>query len=188
MKRTFLIHGWGGHPNHGWKPWLKRELQNRGFKVLVPAMPNTETPSLQKWLSHLGKITGNVSSNDFFVGHSLGCITILRFLEALKTASKIGGTILVAGFSSDLSYAGYKGEVSEFFQKPLNWLEIKKHCSQFVAIHSDNDPYVPLSHGYIFKEKLDAELIIEHNMKHFSGDDNVFELPVVLKTILRMSK
>ena len=49
---------------------------------------------------------------------------------------------------------------------------IKTKANTFVAIHSDNDPFVPLRHGEIFKEQLGAELIVKHNMGHFSGAIN----------------
>jgi len=182
-KRVFLIHRWEGYPEEGWQPWLKKELESRGFEVFVPAMPDTKNPHLDKWLPHLADLVGEPSENDYFVGHSLGCITILRFLEGLEENEKIGGAILVAGFTDNL---GYK-EISSFFQKPVDFNKIKSHCEKFIAIHSDNDPYVSVSYGKEFKDKLGAKLIVEHNMKHFSGDDGISELPVVLNNLLEIS-
>jgi len=34
-KRAFLIHGWAGSPDEGWRPWLKTELEKRGFRVFA---------------------------------------------------------------------------------------------------------------------------------------------------------
>lgn len=84
-------------------------------------------------------------------------------------------------------------ELSNFFETPIDFEKIKTHCNNFVAIHSDNDPYVPLNHGYIFKEKLGAKLIIKHQMGHFSGaNEGTFEactsLPQVTQSILEMSE
>lgn len=183
QKRAFLIHGWQGSPDEGWRPWLKKELESRGFKVTVPAMPNTNNPHMQKWVPYLVQLVGNPTENDYFLGHSLGCITILRYLEGLKEGERVGGAVLVAGFTDDL---GYK-ELSSFFQKPIDFPKTKSHCKEFIAIHSDNDPYVALSYGDVFKEKLGAKLIVEHNIKHFSGDDNIPELPVALDAILGIS-
>ena len=64
---------------------------------------------------------------------------------------------------------------------------IQRHCPKFIAIHSDNDPYVSLHYGDLFKEKLGAEVIIEHNKKHFSGDEGITELPIVLNSILKIA-
>jgi hypothetical protein len=37
-----------------------------------------------------------------------------------------------------------------------------------------------------FKEKLGAKIIVEHKRGHFSGGDNVTEIPVVLNELLKM--
>jgi len=184
IKRVFLIHGWEGYPEEGWRPWLKKELEKKGFKVYAPAMPNTKNPSMNAWLKHLTKTVKNPDKNCYFVGHSLGCITILRYLETLKQNQRVGGVVLVAGFTSNLGY----GELQSFFAKPIDWERIKLHCKKFVAIHSDNDPYVSLHYADLFKEKLNAEVIVEHNMKHFSGDDGITTLPSALEAILKISR
>jgi predicted alpha/beta hydrolase family esterase len=63
-----------------------------------------------------------------------------------------------------------------------------KNCKKIITIFSDNDPYVSLKYADIFKEKLKAKIIIQKNMKHFSGDDGITELPVVLNEILEIAK
>ena len=187
-KRVFVVHGWEGYPEEGWRPWLRQELKKRDFKVFVPTMPDTMTPTKGKWVPYLAQVVGKPDKNCYFVGHSLGCITILRYLETLKENQKIGGAVLVAGFGTDLEYEEYKGEVASFFSTPVNWREIKRHCPRFVAIHSDDDPWVPIKHNTLFKEKLGAKAIVEHNKKHFSGDDNIFELPLALEAVLELAK
>ena len=184
MKKAFLIHGWEGHPEKDWWPYLKANLETHGFQVFVPAMPDTDQPEINAWLKHLIKIVGSPDKNCFFVGHSLGCITILRYLETLKKGQEIGGLVMVAGFTSDLGYE----ELTSFFKKPINWDKIKSHCNKFVAIRSDDDPYVSLHYGDFFKENLGAELIMEYGKKHFSEDEGITELPIALDVILKMSK
>ena len=186
-KRVFLIHGWEGYPQKDWIPWLKNELEHQGFTVVVPAMPIPDEPTLKGWIPYLALITKFPSKNDYFVGHSLGCIAILRYFETLRENEEVGGAVLVAGFTHDLNYPGYYNELASFFKRPPKWEKIKSHCEKFIAIHSDNDPYVPLTHSEIFKEKLGAELIVEQNMKHFSGDDGITELPIALESVLKIS-
>ena len=186
-KRAIFIHGWEGYPEEGWRPWLKKELEKRGFEVINPAMPDTIKPLEDKWVSHLAKIIGVPGRQTYLVGHSLGGITILRYLEALKEAQKIGGAILVASFGGDLEYEGYKGELKSFFQTSVNWEKVKKHCSKFVAIHSTDDPWVSSKNLKLFEEKLGAKTIMMDKMKHFSGDDGIAKLPIVLKELLEIS-
>ena len=99
MKRAFLIHGWGGTSEEGWLLWLKNELEKRDFEVYAPAMPDTKHPKMDVWLDTLKKHVGTPDESCYFIGHSLGCITILRFLEGLSQGQQIGGVVLVAGFS-----------------------------------------------------------------------------------------
>lgn len=186
-KRVFLIHGWEGYPEEGWRPWLKKKLEEKGFEVMIPALPDTASPTMDKWVPYLAEILETPDKSTYFVGHSLGCITILRYLEALGENQKVGGAILIAGFAHNLEYDGYKGELSSFFQTLVNWEEIKKHCNKFIAIHSDDDPWVPVKHNDIFKEQLGAEAIVMHNMKHFGGDDGINELPIALESVLKLA-
>jgi uncharacterized protein len=182
MKKAILIHGWEGYPEEGWRPWLKNELEKQGFEVLVPAMPNSAEPKMNEWLDHLGQIITNLDENLYFVGHSLACITILRYLESLGENQKVGGVVLVAGFSSNLGF----DELDTFFESKINWSKIKSSCKKFIAIHSDNDPFVSLHYADFFQDKLGAEVIIEHNKKHFSGEDGINILPSALESILKL--
>lgn len=184
MKKAFLIHGWEGHPKGEWRPWLKNELEKKGFHVVVPEMPDTKHPRMNPWVNHLIKTVGIPDKDCYFVGHSLGCITLLRYLETLKEREEVGGIVLVGGFTSNLGYE----EIRSFFTKPIAWEKIKSHCKKFVAIHSDNDPYVSLHYKTFFKEKLNATVFVEHNMGHFSGGEGIFQLPIVLNKLLEISK
>jgi predicted alpha/beta hydrolase family esterase len=182
MAKVFLIHGWEGSPEEGWRPWLKGELENKGFEVHNLSMPDTDNPRMEAWVSHLGKAVGKPSSDCYFVGHSLGCITILRYLETIE--GQAGGAVMVAGFASDLGYE----EIHSFFTSPILWDKIKARCKSFAAINSDNDPYVSLHYGDMFKEKLGARVIVKHGMRHFSGEDGITELPDALECVLMMSR
>lgn len=183
-KRVFVVHRWDGSPQKDWMPWIKNELEKKGFEVHVPTMPDSENPEFDPWLRELTKAVGEPDKDCYFVGHSLGCVTILRFLETIVEKKEVGGIVLVAGFSDNLGY----DEINSFFEKPIEWDIIRSHCKRFVAIHSDDDPEVPIKHNQIFVEKLGAESIIEHGKKHFSQDDGTTELPVALESVLKLSQ
>jgi len=190
-KRVFIIHGWDGFPEEGWFPWLKQELAAKGFQVFVPALPDAEHPRIDKWLSKLAETVGQADDQTYFVGHSLGCPTIARYLERLPDGLKVGGAVFVAGFFSRLTGLEDDQEVREtakhWLEAPLDLSKVKHHLSKSVAIFSDNDPFVPLDSQNDFKEKLGSEIIVEHSMGHFSGPtDKITELPIVLKAILKI--
>ena len=45
MKRAIFIHGWGGFSEEGWRPWLQQKVEQSGWQVINPAMPDTGTPT-----------------------------------------------------------------------------------------------------------------------------------------------
>lgn len=183
QKRVFIIHGWEGSPQGDWFPWLQKELEIKGFIVETPVMPDTMYPTLGGWLAHLKKIAGEPDENTYFVGHSLGVITILRYLESLTEDKKIGGIVLVAGFPEPIDYE----EINSFFVKPLDYQRVKKVVGKIIAIHSDNDPDVSLKNGDILKEKLGANLIIIPNAGHLNAEFGFTELPVVFRAVLEIA-
>ena len=188
-KRVFIIHGWEGYPENCWFPWLKTELEARGFSVIIPSMPNSEAPEMKSWVNHLKNTVGEADENTYFVGHSIGCQTILRYIEQLPQESKIGGVICVAGFFR-LLYL--ETEEEKEIAKP--WLEtkidcekIKKHTDKIVAIFSNNDPDVDLGDKELFKKYLNATTFVEHNKGHFDDDAEIKELPIALEQLLKIT-
>jgi hypothetical protein len=192
MKKVYLIHGWGGSSKGDWFVWLKIELENRRYNVISPDMPDTFKPRIKNWVGHLKKIVKNPNKDTYFVGHSIGCQTIMRYLEQLDKDAKIGGVVFVAGWFnlSDETWDDiYTREIAdEWLNTQIDFDKIKKHTNKFIAIFSDDDPYVPLSDKELFKKRLNAEIIVEHNKEHFSGEAGIFEVPVALNKILEISK
>jgi len=178
-KKAVLIHGWEGSPDLAWFPWLRQKLEHDNWEIIAPQLPNPAKPQMDLWLEHLDKLLPNVDENYFLVGHSLGCITILRFLERLHADTKVGGATLVAGFNSNLGYA----ELNSFFPNDIDWSKIKLHCDKFVAIHSDNDPFVSTHYADIFKEQLNAQIILEHGAGHFSEEDKIDKMPSIYQSM-----
>lgn len=190
MKRAIIVHGWDYDPKMNWYPWLKKELEKIGFKVTVPAMPNSPEPQIEKWISHLKKAVGKLDEETYFVGHSIGCQTILRYLEKENFNGKIPGIVFVAGW---LKLANLEGEEVEKLAKP--WLEtpidfnkVKQKISTLTVFLSSNDPYNFLKENEsMFKEKLGAKVIVEKNKGHFTLDDGVDAVPSVVASIKEMS-
>lgn len=183
-KRIFIIHGWEGYPEEGWFPWLKKELEKRDFEVFVPVMPNTGEPKIEEWVPFLSKLVGKPDENTYFVGHSIGCQAIMRYLKKLDNI-KIGGVVFVAGWFNLVNLETKEEEkiAKPWLETSINLEKVKNNSKKIIAIFSDNDQFVPLSDSDIFKKELGAEIIIEHNKGHFSKSDGITELPIVLEKI-----
>lgn len=191
-KRVIIAHGWDGYPEEGWFPWLKRELEAQGFEVLVPQLPEPEAPRIYNWVPKLAETVGTADTQTYFVGHSMGCQTIARYLEGLPDGIQIGGAVFVAGFFKRLTGLEEDVVVQEtdkhWLGTPLDLTKVRSHLPKSVAIFSDNDPYVPLDNQDDYRDQLGSEIIIEHSKGHFSGArDGIFELPAVRDAILKIS-
>lgn len=190
-KRVYIIHGWDGHPNEGWFPWLKKELELKGFEVHVPQLPKPESPRIQNWVPKISEVAGQVDQSTFFVGHSMGCQAIARYLETLPEKTAAGGAVFVAGFFKRLTGLENDPDVQatdkHWLEAPINFKKVRSRLPKSVAIFSDNDPWVPLDNQDDFKEKLNSKIIVEHSMGHFSGNDGVAKLPVVLNELLSIA-
>jgi predicted alpha/beta hydrolase family esterase len=193
MKRVFIIHGWGGSPEKEIaQQWLVKELSKRKFEVTYPLMPNSETPKIKEWVSHLEEQVQNPDSETYFIGHSIGCQAILRYLERLPSQIKVGGVVLIAPWVNLLETAFEDPEEEKRIAEPwlktsIDWTRVKAHTNNFTAIFSDDDYCVPLSDKDIFEEKLGTKTIIDHKMKHFSEADGIQKIPSALRALIKMS-
>lgn len=190
-KRVYIIHGWEFKPKHNWYLWLKKELEKRDFEVIVPEMPNTEAPEIKAWVQYLEGAVGQSDEETYFVGHSIGCQTIFRYLE--KTGKKVGGVVCVGGWF-ELTGIEEEGEevaliARPWLETPIDFEKVRNTTDKFIAILSDDDYYVSFEkHKKSFKENLGAKIVVERSRGHFTADDGVTELPSALEVILEISK
>jgi predicted alpha/beta hydrolase family esterase len=165
VKRAIVVHCWGGSSNYAWYPWAKAQLENRGYQVEVQDMPDPDPPILATWLPYLKEIIGHPDEELVLIGHSIGTVTIMRYLESLESGH-VGKVILVAGFTDQLGFR----ELENFFETRLDFTKIKdKSKYGFVVIQSDNDPFVSEQYGARLKDELNARLVVKHNAGHMSG-------------------
>ena len=151
---------------------MKAELEARGFEVHVPQLPEPESPRMKNWVPALASAVGVADEQTYFVGHSMGCQTIARYLESLSEGVKVGGVVFVAGFFKRLTNMKddeVREIANEWLTTPLDLGHVFSHMRKSVAIFSDDDPYVPMENQDDFRESLRSKIVIEHHMGHFSG-------------------
>ncbi|MFH0711232.1 MAG: alpha/beta fold hydrolase, partial [Candidatus Aenigmatarchaeota archaeon] len=178
MKNAIILHGTGGNPNTFWYPYLKRELEKRGFEVWVPQLPNSD--NLKEVLEFVMK-NGNFTEETVVIGHSAGCPLVLSVLENIKI--KVKKAILVAGFTTPLpNDAG-----NPLLQKKYDWEKIKQNAKEMVFINSDDDPWKhDDKQGRMMFDKLGGTLIILHGQGHMGSDtfkQSYKEFPLLVKLV-----
>lgn len=183
MKRVFIVHGYTGHPDKNWFPWLKTELEKFDVAVVVPNMPNTDSPKLNEWLPHLQTTVGMPDDETYLVGHSLGCPTILRYLEFLKEDEKIGGALLVAGFAEPLPHLP---ELNSFTEGTWNSKYIREKTDMLTILNSDDDDAVPFFNAEHVRDRFNAKLITVHGAGHINEKSGYTQVPFVLEELKEM--
>jgi len=186
MKRVFIIHRWDGNPESDWYPWLKQELEKKGFQVFIPQMPNATKPEIEKWVSKIKNEVRNLDAETYFIGHSIGCQAIMRYVEKEKYNDKIGIVIFVAGWFKldNLENEEVKKIANPWLKTPFNFNAIKQKISKLTVFLSTDDPYNFINeNAQIFKNNLSAKIILEKNKGHFTKEDGIIALPEIVKEI-----
>lgn len=178
MKNASIFHGHGSTSKSFWHPWLRKQLEEQGYNVWLPDMPDTNLPELSKWLPFALK-NGTYNSDTVLIGHSCGVPLVFSILENIDV--RIKKAILVAGFIKPLD-----DKPDPILQDSYNWEKIKNNCEKFIVINSDNDPWgCDDKMGELIADNVDGELIILHD-GHMGSDkfnQPYKEFPLLLKII-----
>jgi len=183
-KKVFLVHGFEGTPNGGWRPYLMRELEKHDIYTCSLSMATSSAPILSDWLSEIKRHVDNNPNDDIYlVGHSLGGTTILRYLEQFSS-SNLKGVVI----ASAPCHQNSNSKIADFLRTDFNWSVMKNKVQKVVVIQGDNDPYVPMADAEEIAKELGGELIIIPNGQHLNGSAGYTELPEVLSVIINIVK
>ncbi len=194
MKKVIIVHGCPSNIEKAqdektrtydkhWIPWLKKNLEEKGFDVEVPLMPKPWAPDYIKFKKVFDKL--NIDENSIFVGHSCGCAFLVRWLGYTK--KKINKLILVAPWkipdeakhkeSFELKKEFYNYEINEF---------VKENVREIIIFTSNDEEEDGKKSVKIFHNTLKGKIIELKNHGHFTkGDMGTEKFPELLKEILK---
>jgi len=161
-----LLHGYKGSAKRNFIPWLKVELEKRGYVVDAPELPNTNNPKEKEQVDYVLSNT-SINENTIIVGHSLGAIVGMKVLERLNR--KIKGLVTVGAATLE-SFGGQKRPWWKDFSSDANFGKIIK-MADFRIILSDleeDNREFRISYQEKLAEKLSGRLIeAVGESKHF---------------------
>lgn len=183
MKRVIIVHGWSGSPDTNWLPWLKAELEKKGYAVIVPAMPDTDNPMIDTWVPYLATVVGTPDADTFFIGHSIGCQTILRYLETID--AQVGGALFVAGwFNLENLKSKEDDDIARpWIETPLNSEKIKSVLPHATLVISDNDPFGAFEENKQKFADISARVVVMPNAGHIIESEE----PALLSSFLLLA-
>jgi predicted alpha/beta hydrolase family esterase len=174
MKRVLIIHGWGNErPDGHWHRLLATALRKEGHVVAYPQLPDTELPSLAKWLAVLKvelDMLKEAGDGELIVfGHSLGCLTWLHIAQGEILKEQASRVMLVAPADPELL-----GEVPDF-QLDLSNSAVKsaahKAAKETLLVGSDSDSWLPRGIESTFATPLDLPFVLIQGAGHFAVEE-----------------
>ncbi|WP_439239264.1 RBBP9/YdeN family alpha/beta hydrolase [Lonepinella sp. BR2919] len=181
LNNIYITHGYTANSQKHWFPWLKVRLENQNIATQIFDMPNSSQPDPQEWLTFHQNNIHQLDQNSYFIGHSLGCIATLRFLQQAKI--NVGGVILVSGFAEKLPNLP---ELDKFNETLLNFTALIEQIPQRVVIASDDDDVVNVQFTRHLAQNLQANYIEVSSYHHFLDRQGVTELPLLYNEVLKM--
>ena len=160
-----------------WKPWLKKELEEKGIPVSNNLYPKDWKPKYIEWKKEFEK--NEINENSVLVGHSAGGAFLVRWLS--ETGKKIKKLILV---SPGKSGKERRKSLTELYgDKTIK--DVGVFVENDIMIFTSNDDIKSHIRGaYEYKDELPAKVIELKDHGHYTlGDMGTEEFPELLKAI-----
>lgn len=178
--RATIIHGYFATPDDHWFGWLADQLGTLGLRVSVPTLPNPQNPEPHEWENAVARAVGTPDENAVIVAHSLGCLTVLRYLCSLHDPWRLGTLVLVAGFTEQLPSLP---DLDRYIGNGCDLDGLRDHIDHIVVLRSDNDPLVPAELTDRLAEELGVRTDIVPDAGHFLATDGCTTLPDALDVV-----
>jgi predicted alpha/beta hydrolase family esterase len=202
IEHVYFFHGWTLNPKRpGWYENTARFVR-KGFDIgaTVVELPDTDNPDPNAWQACINETVTDPASS-ILVLHSLSFINGFRCVSDRKLDDpyfQVGGILGVganisAYVSDELRTDGrsrvqsaignknlspkpfadiahhYIPDVGEFI---VRCMMVRLAARQIAFAHGAHDPFVPLNHGLLIADKLDADVYVDPDAAHFSGEFN----------------
>lgn len=177
MKQALILQGWYQKPHSNWYPWLKKELENKGYRVFLPDLPtmHTDLIDMVKQLAYINNLL-QIDDQTTLFGHSIGAVLGMRLAEQ-NTCKKL---FLIAGWDFD----DLTREHRLFWKSKINHAQIRKNVSEIYCVSSDNDPYFTAFTVEEMSKRLGGKIILIKGAGHFTEKFGITKIPQLLKYIV----
>ena len=164
-----------------WYDWFGAEVQKKyNISIEVLDMPNWNQPDVDESVAFLLSRPLKVTKSTYFIGHSVGCQALIRYLIAkmeLDKTAETGGILLVAGW---FNVSNPWGTIMPWVDnEDLHYQTITERIGYKKVVLSDNDPFTPDFKGNqrLWADRLGADSCVYPNRAHFNDktEPHVFE-------------
>lgn len=169
MKRAVILHAFEQTSRGHWYPWLKQQLEMRGYEVWAPDMPNNMSPNARETTNFLLANKNWSLHDNLIIGHSWGAVQIMHLLQNLPADQKVKTAVLVSAYTSKLiDRFDWAAPLSGLFVEPFAFDVIEASAENIIFIHGDDDPYCDPEQAKWLASQAGGEYVPIHGGKHFS--------------------
>lgn len=195
---ALILHGWGDEGTtevhfHAWQIELKRTLEQIGYEVIMPTLPNPTRPNLEEQLTFLEQYTDRLDERSMIIGHSMGGFLGMHFVEKLDkkidrllcVAPVFNGLINFVDWSSAMEPISWKIG-SESMKRSYNPDIIRENVSHWQVFLSQNDPFILYNEAKTNFDAIGVSHVDIVQAGHFNDRDNItsaFIVPHIASSI-----
>ncbi len=179
---VLLIHGFNGIPKIF--NYFKKELENKGYNVILPNFPVREKIEIDGYFEVFDKYKELFNNNLIVIAHSIGNPMFIKYIS--KNNYKVEKYISLAGFSE----AYYNEEKNILNEKvKLTVLSDKekedaiKQINKKYSIYSDNDHIVPFDLLEKYCKDINSKPILIKSIGHMEKKSGLEILSEVIDLI-----
>ncbi|MBN2870652.1 MAG: alpha/beta hydrolase [Campylobacterales bacterium] len=176
MRKTLILHGWGGSDNPHWQAWLAGELAKNYGTVCFPLLDNPHFPSKNRWMRQVKTLLADFRP-DVVICHSLANILWFHLCNEGEIAP-VQRLLLVAPPRLDCEIEILKS----FF--PLEAPD-RLFAQEALLVTSDTDPYMGADEARELQKKLGIEMIVIPNAGHINAESGFGEWPWVKEWVVQ---
>jgi uncharacterized protein len=204
--RLCIVPRWGGSAHSDFYPWLLAQpaVRARFGEILLPEIAQPGEPTIAAWVESLQRVTAGPSAGSlgdpgdpgdlggtYFLGHSVGCQAVLRFLERSSGHTRApghtraAGVLCVAGWwNVDRPWDSIRPWL-ETSETPMDIARVRAAARRFHVVLSDDDPFTAdwRANEGAWRERLGAEVLCVPGARHFNGAEE----PAVLDALLALA-
>lgn len=179
----YMFHGYTSSANDHWFPWLAEKVEaelNIPFKKLD--FPDSDHPVESVWNQYC-ETHINPKDGITLVGHSLGCIQVLHYLDQHDIHNV--NVLLVSGFDESIWTLP---ELNSFTDHPVDYSNVLPKILKVTVISAINDDSVPYPYTLTLARHLHAKFVLMPSGHHFTDAGKDKQLPIAfeeLRQILR---
>lgn len=182
MKKVLLLHGYNGIPQifH----WLKQELEEMRYTVIMPSLPAREGVRYPIWKQELEPLKHELQGELIVVAHSCGNSFLIKYLKQNKLDIKL--YIGLAGFSDIYKMEGREDlyeAVKSMVPSQEELENFKQNVEKKYCIYSDNDHIVPFEVLQKHVENVEAIGYMIPDIGHMGRKSNLQTIPEVIEII-----